>query len=846
MQLTDIAPLIDHTFLKPAGDRNAVVTLCREAKRAGFASVCVNPAEVETAARQLRGSGVKVCTVIGFPLGANTNETKCFEAFDAIRKGAEELDLVVNQRLLKYAPAKCEAELLQWVRTCRTFRSDVVLKLILECCNLTDAEIVRGSQMAKRVGFDFVKTSTGFGAGGATIEEVRLMRKTVGAEMGVKAAGGIRDLAAAKAMIDAGATRIGTSAGMKMLGLAAAALLALTAVAERSVTDLSGAGWTADGAAVTVPHCWNAVDGQDGPNGQPSVRYETSADAESYARKIVRYARDLPDAKPGRRYFLRFGGASQRAEVWVNGRCLGSHFGAFTAFAFEATAALKPTGNRLEVVVDNTYDADIPPIAADFTVFGGLYRAVTWLETDPICIDPVTDGADGVVLDVDSTTGKVRARVRVLGGQDEVQEFSFPGFQLWSPENPRTYEVKVTIAQQGSTDSVTIPFGFSRHEFRADGYYLNGVKRKLRGVNRHQDRYGKGWAISAADETEDIAIIKEMGADALRTAHYPQTPHLYDLCDREGLITWVEYPCVDFVTTNAAYRLNCRSALREMIAQHRHHPSIFGWSIYNELYNAHVTNQVDLFVGFTREMNAYAHELDATRPTLAASHRLEPELLPLNAVTDQLAFNRYPGWYDERDAKTVFAEMFAKAGRATLGLSEYGVGASIKQHGALRKYVEPGGAWHPEEYQAYRLHDTFRTIQAEERLWGSFVWAMFDFGSDHRTEGDRHGINDKGLVTYDRKVRKDAYYLYQANWTRRPVLHLVGSRMTEVDDAEVDLMVFSNLGKVTLKVNGQVVATRSPDEVCTVLFEAVPLQPGDNLIEVSAADRRMVRHWRRK
>ena len=218
-----LAALIDHTFLKPSGDRLAVARLCDEAKAFGFASVCVNPSEVEGAARRLRGTGVKACTVIGFPLGASTGRTKCFEAADAIQAGADELDVVVNQRLLKYAPTACEAELLQWVRTCRTFRTDVTLKLILECCNLTKAEIARGCRIAKRVGFDFVKTSTGFGPGGATVEDVRLMRKTVGPGLGVKAAGGIRDLATAEAMIAAGATRLGCSAGVAICREAAAA-----------------------------------------------------------------------------------------------------------------------------------------------------------------------------------------------------------------------------------------------------------------------------------------------------------------------------------------------------------------------------------------------------------------------------------------------------------------------------------------------------------------------------------------------------------------------------------------------------------------------------------------------
>ena len=214
--MDNIANFIDHTFLKAAGGRGETETLCREALEYGFASVCVNPSEVMRCARMLHGSEVKVCTVVDFPLGASTLRARCFEALDAIQAGADELDLVVNQRLLKYAPSVCEAELLQWVRTCRTLRSDLVLKLILECCNLTRKEIVLGCKIAKRVGFDFVKTSTGFGSGGATLEDVRLMRKTVGPDMGVKAAGGIRDRETALAMIAAGADRIGTSAGTRL------------------------------------------------------------------------------------------------------------------------------------------------------------------------------------------------------------------------------------------------------------------------------------------------------------------------------------------------------------------------------------------------------------------------------------------------------------------------------------------------------------------------------------------------------------------------------------------------------------------------------------------------------
>ena len=208
---SNISSFIDHTFLKPAGEKNAVRRLCREAKTAKFASVCVNPCEVALAARLLKGCRVRVCTVIGFPLGQSTTEVKCFEALEALRAGATELDFVVNQRLLKFNPKACAKELRILADASKAGRKGVVLKLILECCNLTKAEIVRGCKLAKKAGFDFVKTSTGFAAGGATVEDVRLMRKTVGKAMGVKAAGGIRDRKTALAMIAAGATRIGAS-----------------------------------------------------------------------------------------------------------------------------------------------------------------------------------------------------------------------------------------------------------------------------------------------------------------------------------------------------------------------------------------------------------------------------------------------------------------------------------------------------------------------------------------------------------------------------------------------------------------------------------------------------------
>ncbi|ENQ3079892.1 deoxyribose-phosphate aldolase [Bacillus sp. WLY-B-L8] len=209
------AKLIDHTALKPDTKKEVIVTLCEEAKQHDFASVCVNPTWVETAAELLKGTDVKVCTVIGFPLGANTPETKAFETTDAIAKGATEVDMVINIGALK---DKNDALVERDVRAVvEAAKGKALVKIIIETCLLTEEEKVRACELSVKAGVDFVKTSTGFSTGGATVEDVALMRKTVGPNIGVKASGGVRDEKGMDAMIEAGATRIGTSSGVALV-----------------------------------------------------------------------------------------------------------------------------------------------------------------------------------------------------------------------------------------------------------------------------------------------------------------------------------------------------------------------------------------------------------------------------------------------------------------------------------------------------------------------------------------------------------------------------------------------------------------------------------------------------
>lgn len=635
----------------------------------------------------------------------------------------------------------------------------------------------------------------------------------------------------------------------RVVATMAFALFAMTATANRRIISLDGPGWTCDGIPVCVPHTWNAADASDGPGENTSkLRPGDSAwSSSTYCRKSVCYSKMLPRIRKGKRYFLRCDGASIIADVIVNGQKVGRHVGAFTAFGFEVSPMLNDGANRLDIIVDNRLTELSQPLSADFSVFGGLYRSVCLIETDAICIDPMSDGGDGVKVHADPKSGKVKVDISVLGGTNEVQTFTVEDYELWTPEKPTLYERDISIHQGGCFDSVRIRFAFRSVEFREDGFYLNGVKRKLRGVNRHQDMEGKGWAVSPVDEKRDIRLIKEMGADALRTAHYPQSQHVYDLCDELGLICWVEYPNVNKLVFTDVFERGMRQQIKEMIVQLRNHPSIAMWGLWNELEMDENPDGWKLDPEQTREMlvgvKDFMHSLDPSRAVVAATDK--PKSRRINDVTDQLAYNRYPRWYSAQSMRELLDEMFSSDDRKILGISEYGVGASVCQHGNPTDDVAAEGSWHPEERQAYLMHENLKGLMSEKRIWGSFVWAMFDFGADCRTEGARHGINDKGLVCYDHVTRKDAFYLYQANWRSDiPVCHLVGSRMTEINTNRVTVMAFSNQGEVELVVNGKSFGAQIPDECATAMWSSVPMSNGVNQVQIrcGAYKRRAIWH----
>ena len=624
-----------------------------------------------------------------------------------------------------------------------------------------------------------------------------------------------------------------------------------TATAFAGRTERQLVDWTVDGAPVRIPHTWNVKDGSDGP-GKMSSHVEddwlwdhNSVAGVGYARKCVTYRCELGERPaPGRRLFVRCEGASVSAKIVFNGKCVAKHAGAFTAFGAELTPYVVNHDNVLEIVVDNFWDADIPPLCADYTVCGGLYRPVRLIETDRVCIDPVADGADGVRLSADPKTGRVTAKVKVLGGEDVEQTFDFGKVEPWSPENPKLYPVTVKIAGTGYSDEVTKSVGFRTAEIRADGFYLNGEKRFVRGVNYHQERTGKGWAITADDIREDVALIREMGADGVRTTHYPHSQAFFDEADRAGLLVWTELPATDKVGRSARYRENLLQCVREMVAQLGDHPSVVMWSLFNEMYlGAHPDGSAEPIL---EEANALFKALDPTRPTVAAT--CLPKKMRLNGITDALGLNDYPGWYGDTSEliRERFLDCIAKVGRPSMCMSEYGCGGSVYQHeNPIRAQPTPSSPWHPEEYETQHHRVQYAILKDLPQCWGVYMWMMFDAAADQRDEGDQPGINDKGLVTRDRRTRKDVFYFYKANWNPEPMLHLCGRRQavkklrpdkdrSTAADEVMDIVAFSNTGDVTLAVNGETVGTKSPDAVKTVEWKGVRLRKGRNLIEVNA------------
>lgn len=621
---------------------------------------------------------------------------------------------------------------------------------------------------------------------------------------------------------------------------------------------------------VDLPHTWNA---QDALSGKPD-----------YKRGIGNYDKKLfiRSEWKGKRLFLRFEGANCVSNVFINGKQIGEHRGGYGAFIFEITDKVNyGKDNTVLVRVNNGEQLDVMPLVGDFNFYGGIYRDVHLLVTEDICISPLDYASPGVYLfqqHVGEKQAAVLARMNLSNGtehprqatlrlqvkegdkvvyqadkkvtvaphtsvQPEEMSFTLLNPRLWNGrEDPFMYQTVITLVKDGKEiDKVEQPLGLRYYATDADrGFFLNGKHLPLHGVCRHQEWAEVGNALRPMHHEEDTRLMLEMGVNAIRLAHYPQATYMYDLMDRNGIVTWAEIPFVGpggyadkgFVD-QPSFRENGKEQLKEMIRQHFNHPSICFWGLFNEL-----KENGDNPLEYIKELNVLAHQEDPTRPTTSASNQGGA----INFITDNIAWNRYDGWYGATPA--TLASWLDKTHQAhpeiKIAISEYGAGASIYHQQDSLVQTSPGSWWHPENWQTEYHIQNWKIISERPYVWGSFVWNMFDFGAAHRTEGDRPGINDKGLVTHDRKVKKDAFYFYKANWNPEPMVYIAGRRSVNRVKPVTEVQIFSNCAEVTLKVNGQIIKKMQPDGVKVCIFKDIRLKKGENNIEVSAKNGKRV------
>lgn len=400
--------------------------------------------------------------------------------------------------------------------------------------------------------------------------------------------------------------------------------------------------------------------------------------------------------------------------------------------------------------------------------------------------------------------------------------------------DPYLYTATVSLLRDGETiDQVSQPLGLRSVAITQDhGFLLNGKPYPVHGVNRHQDVRNKGWAISPEDEEKDAALMKEMGVTAVRNAHYPQSENWHLINDREGVLLWDEVSLVDTTRSSREFWRNSEEYLREMIHQLYNHPSIAWWGIFNELGNKEMPPSDE---GLSR-LQAVAKELDPDRLVVAASCHPNRSF---NHVPEQIGLNAYPGWYNKTSPSSMADRIasFSKEVGKRIAVSEYGAGANIAHHAeGIPVQPLPGGPFHPEEWQAFVHEGEWGAMKDNPNLWGSFVWNMFDFACKRRDEGNTPSLNDKGLITHDRRIRKDAFFLYKANWNPEPMVHITASRMTPRKLAVTEVKVYSNCDEVTLSVNGQKIVSTHPDAIGVCRFRDVTLLPGRNLIEVTGTE----------
>jgi len=573
-----------------------------------------------------------------------------------------------------------------------------------------------------------------------------------------------------------------------------------------------------DGEVVNLPHSWNAIDGQDGGN-------DYFRGACLYVKTLDRA--ELPEAD---RYYLEIRGANSSADVYVGGEKAAHHDGGYSTWRVDLTDKLQDKTD-IAVVVDNSPNEEVYPQMADFTFYGGLYRDVNLICVNNAHFDLDYYGGTGLVITptVEGENAKVEIEVYTTE-LDEKQKIAYTIFDkegnevakvrttdkkvtldienvhLWNGrKDPYLYSCEAKIVEGNKVlDNVSARFGCRTFKIDPDnGFILNGEEYPLRGVSRHQDRLGVGNALTREHHAEDIDLIMELGATTIRLAHYQHDQYFYDLCDEKGLVIWAEIPYISKHMPGG--RENTVSQMKELITQNYNHASIFVWGLSNEISIA--GSSEDLLENH-RILNDLVHEMDKTRLTTIAAVSMCKMDDPYIQIPDVVSYNHYFGWYggDTSMNGPWFDKFHAKFPNIPIGISEYGCEA-LNWHTS-----NPRQGDYTEEYQAYYHEELIKQLFTRKYIWATHVWNMFDFGADARNEGGENGQNHKGLITMDRKYKKDSFYAYKA-WLRspedEPFVHVCGKRYVDRVEDVTRVTVYSNLPTVELFVNGESIGEKS-------------------------------------
>ena len=591
---------------------------------------------------------------------------------------------------------------------------------------------------------------------------------------------------------------------------------------------------------VNLPHSWNAIDGQDGGN--------------DYFRGTAYYAKKLnkEDIPAGEQYYLELCGANSSADVYVNGKHLAHHDGGYSTWRVNVTEALVEIDNMIVVAVDNAANDRVYPQMADFTFYGGLYRNVNLIAVPAshfdldyyggpgIKVTPVVNGNDAnVEVEVYITGSKMGQQVRytltdregkVVAesiSADTKANFVIANVHKWhGRKDPYLYNAKAELIENGEAiDCVSTRFGCRSYQIDPNrGFILNGEEYPLRGVSRHQDRWGMGNALLPEHHKEDMELICEMGATTIRLAHYQHDQYFYDLCDEYGQVIWAEIPYIS--QHMATGRENTISQMKELIVQNYNHPSIVVWGLSNEI-TMKGEKDPDLLENH-RILNDMCHEMDKTRLTTMACVSMCPMDAEYVNIPDTVSYNHYFGWYggDTSMNGPWFDKFHATHPNKPIGCSEYGCEA-LNWHTS-----KPVQGDYTEEYQAYYHEELIKCFHERPYMWATHVWNMFDFGADARAEGGENGQNHKGLMTFDRKYKKDSFFAYKAWLNPEPMVHICGKRYVDRVEDVTKVTVYSNCKTVELFANGVSLGVQQHNGLPFFYFD-VPNSGETNLLAVA-------------